>query len=226
MRRRAERPGRWRFWATGKCLGEAESWWIHRYSCGGQGHPWPVWSWFTLQMPVSLLRAGAVLLGSCLVSLSFPGSAAGATSLEDIRKLENLINASGSETVVSIHCPSDHAGYYENNGKGIDRLVICKRNVDLGDLEAVWEVMAHESTHIMQSCTGTTAIADELMPRTYRELQTMAPHYAKLVGSRYPSSEQRLEAEAFWMELQTPELVLALFRKNCAAFLDRNGRTP
>jgi hypothetical protein len=93
--------------------------------------------------------------------------------------------------------------------------------VDLGDLEAVWEVMAHESTHIMQSCTGSTAIADERMPRTYRELQTLAPHYAKLIDTRYPSSDQRLEAEAFWMELQTPDLVLALFRKNCARFLER-----
>lgn len=177
-------------------------------------------------MPVSLLRAGALLLAACMWGPSFLGPAAHAASLEDIRKLENLINASGSETVVSSHCPANHAGYYENDGKGIDRLVICKRNVDLGDLDAVWEVMAHESTHIMQSCTGSTAIADELMPRTYRELQTMAPHYAKLVGTRYPSAERRLEAEAFWMELQTPDLVLALFRLNCAAFLERHGRAP
>jgi hypothetical protein len=172
-------------------------------------------------MPVSMLRAGAKLLAWGLGGWLLLGLPARAVSLEDIRQLENLINASGSETVVSAHCPPDHAGYYENDGKGLDRLVICKRNVDLGDLEAVWEVMAHESTHIMQSCTGSTAIADERMPRTYRELQTMAPHYAKLVDTRYPSSDQRLEAEAFWMELQTPDLVLALFRKNCARFLQR-----
>ena len=180
----------------------------------------------TAEMSGSMLRVGVTVLVAWLAAFAGLGPGARATSLEDIRKLETLINASGSQTVVSFHCPPDHAGYYENDGKGIDRLVICKRNVDLGDLEAVWEVMAHESTHIMQSCTGSTAIADELMPRTYRELQTMAPHYAKLVDSRYPSSDQRLEAEAFWMELQTPELVLALFRKNCAPFLDRNGRKP
>ena len=107
--------------------------------------------------------------------------------------------ASSGKSADDCHCPADHAGYYENDGKGIDRLVIC---------------------------TGSTAIADELMPRTYLELQTMAPHYAKLVGRRYPSADQRLEAEAFWMELQTPDLVLALFRRNCAAFLERRGRTP
>jgi hypothetical protein len=91
--------------------------------------------------------------------------------------------------------------------------------VNLGDVDAVWEVMAHESTHIMQACTGSTAIPDERMPRTYRELQTMAPHYAKLVGRSYASADQRLEAEAFWMELQTPQVVIELFQSNCARFL-------
>jgi hypothetical protein len=142
-----------------------------------------------------------------------------AASLEDIKRLEDLINASGTKTVVSDNCPPDHAGYYESDGKATDRLVICRNNVNLGDVDAVWEVMAHESTHIMQACTGSTAIPDERMPRTYRELQTMAPHYAKLVGRSYASADQRLEAEAFWMELQTPQVVIELFQSNCARFL-------
>ena len=162
---------------------------------------------------LSALIAAGLLVGAA------PGPAAWAASLEDIRALENLINASGTETVVSGSCPPNHAGYYENDGRSIDRLVICKRNVDMGDVDAVWEVMAHEATHIMQSCTGTTAIADVQMPRAYRELQTLAPHYAKLIRSEYSSGEQRLEAEAFWMELQTPQQVMELFRRNCAAFL-------
>lgn len=160
----------------------------------------------------------ALLNGGLLVG-TLVGAPAGAASLEDIRQLENLINASGTETIVSGNCPANHAGYYENDGRSIDRLVICKRNVDMGDVDAVWEVMAHEATHIMQSCTGTTAIADELMPRTFRELQTLAPHYAKLISTQYRSGEQRLEAEAFWMELQTPPVVMGLFQRNCAAFL-------
>jgi hypothetical protein len=160
----------------------------------------------------------ALVTGVVLVA-ALPLSPLRASTIEDIRQLENLINASGTETLVSGDCPPNHAGFYENDGRSIDRLVICKRNVDMGDVEAVWEVMAHEATHIMQSCTGTTAIADDQMPRTYRELQTMAPHYAKLIHSQYSSSEQRLEAEAFWMELQTPPLVMELFQRNCAAYL-------
>lgn len=164
-------------------------------------------------------RALTALLCGGLLLAALPGLPAQAASLEDIRQLENLINASGTETIVSGDCPPNHAGYYENDGRSIDRLVICKRNVDMGDVDAVWEVMAHEATHIMQSCTGTTAIADELMPRTFRELQTLAPHYAKLISTQYRSAEQRLEAEAFWMELQTPPVVMDLFQRNCAAFL-------
>jgi len=167
----------------------------------------------------------AALLAGGLLLASISGQPARASSLEDIRQLENLINASGTETIVSADCPPNHAGYYENDGRSIDRLVICRRNVDMGDVEAVWEVMAHEATHIMQSCTGTTAIADEQMPRTYRELQTIAPHYAKLINLQYSSGEQRLEAEAFWMELQTPPLVMQLFRRNCAAYL-KGGDGP
>jgi hypothetical protein len=81
--------------------------------------------------------------------------------------------------------------------------------------------MAHESTHIMQACRGGSVIADDSMPRTFRELRTIAPHYAKLIDRSYPSSDQRLEAEAFWMELQTPDNVIALFRQLCA-----NGVRP
>jgi hypothetical protein len=52
-------------------------------------------------MPVSMLRAGAKLLALGLGGWLLLGLPARAVSLEDIRQLENLINASGSETVVS-----------------------------------------------------------------------------------------------------------------------------
>lgn len=146
---------------------------------------------------------------------------AAAASLEDIRKLEDLINTAGVVTQVSDGCPANHAGFYERDLAGRHRLVLCRNVVNLADVEAVWEVMAHESTHIMQACTGSTAIADEYMPRTFRELRTMAPHYAKLIDLGYPSGDQRLEAEAFWMELQAPQTVINLFRSLCAAGLRR-----
>ena len=173
--------------------------------------------------PARGLLDGLLLAGVSLALIALAPFAARASSVEDIRQLETLINAGGTKTVVSSSCPPNHAGYYENDGKRINRLVICRRNVDLSDLDAVWEVLAHEATHIMQACAGGAVLADAQMPRTYRELQTMAPHYAKLINAAYGSGDQRLEAEAFWMELQAPQRVLELFRATCAA---RLGAVP
>lgn len=168
----------------------------------------------------ALVASGA----TALLSLSAP-MALQASTLEHIRQLENLINASGTETLVSSDCPPRHAGYYERDGEGISRLVICRRHVDLGDVKAVWGVMAHEATHIMQSCSGGAALGERRMPHTLRELQTRAPHYARLISTAYDRADQRLEAEAFWMELQPADAVIALFRRLCAAALGAGAVT-
>ncbi|MFN5117239.1 MAG: hypothetical protein ACK55H_01990 [Cyanobacteriota bacterium] len=166
----------------------------------------------------AVLGAVAIATAGCWLS------PVAASTLEDLRQLENLINATGTQTVVSMDCPPDHAGYYENDGQTVDRLVICQKMVDLADVEAVWEVMAHESTHIMQACRGSHVIEDAQMPRTVRQLQAFAPHYAKLIGESYPTDEQRFETEAFWMELQPPARVIGLFRLHCGKFL--TGPSP
>lgn len=168
--------------------------------------------------PTPHLRSGA-LPATLALALAAAALPVRASTLEHIRQLEELINATGTQTVVADRCPPDHAGYYENDGRRLDRLVICRNVVDLGDPEAVWEVLAHEATHVMQACTGGHVIPDERMPRTYRQLQTIAPHYAKILGQSYGSADQRLEAEAFWMELQAPTAVISLFREHCAGFL-------
>jgi hypothetical protein len=121
-------------------------------------------------------------------------------------------------------CRPNHAGYYERDDRGINRLVVCRNDVDMGDVEAVWEVMAHEGTHVMQACTGGNALQDTQMPRTLRELRNLAPHYAKLISEGYHPSDQRLEAEAFWMELQPAEVVIALFESNCRGRLQQAAR--
>jgi hypothetical protein len=160
-----------------------------------------------------------------LAWLALPAGAR-ASNLDDIARLEEQIQAVGIATEVSRSCPANHAGFYEDNGQGQRRLVICRNTVNMADADAVWEVMAHEATHIMQSCTGSSVIADQSMPRTYRDLQTMAPHYAKLIGESYPSNQRRLEAEAFWMELQTPEVVLQFFRRSCGETAPKAAQAP
>jgi hypothetical protein len=168
-------------------------------------------------LPVALLLLGATGFG-----LAVPPAAA--NTLTHIQRLEELINASGTETQVRDDCRPNHAGYYENDGRGVDRLVVCRNSVDMGDVEAVWEVMAHEGTHVMQACSGGPVLKDAQIPRTMRELRSLAPHYAKLIHEGYHPRDRRMEAEAFWMELQAPELVIALFQHACAAPLGQERR--
>lgn len=168
-----------------------------------------------IAVPIGLVCAG-VLLAPAPVA---------ATTLDHIQRLERLINAAGTETLLSSSCPEDHAGYFESGGPaGTGRLVLCANTVDLADSQAVWQVLAHEATHVMQSCTGATAIADRLMSRTYRELQLKAPQQIWLLSEGYADADRRLEAEAFWMELQSPERVLEIFRRHCAARLPAEQR--
>jgi hypothetical protein len=180
-------------------------------------------------MPLSLRsrRCGAGWLGSTLSLLSallaLPMSTALAVSagpvrghtLVQIHRLETLINAAGTETTVSHDCLANHAGFYERDGARLNRLVVCANNIDMADLRAVWEVMAHESTHVMQECVGGTVLQDSQLPRTLGELSRHAPHYAKLIAEGYLPADRRIEAEAFWMELQPAEVVIDLFERHC-----------
>ena len=171
----------------------------------------------------ALVPATLALVASATLSLS--PAPARANTLVAIHRLEQLINATGTETQVRDDCRPNHAGYYERDDRGIDRLVVCRNNVDIGDVEAVWEVMAHEGTHVMQACAGGNALQDTQMPRTLRELRSLAPHYAKLISEGYHPRDQRLEAEAFWMELQPADVVIALFESNCRGRLQQATRS-
>ena len=56
-------------------------------------------------MAVSMGRGGTQLLAIGLLELPMLNWLAGAASLDQIHRLENLINASGGETVVSAQSP-------------------------------------------------------------------------------------------------------------------------
>ena len=43
------------------------------------------------------------------------------------------------------------------------------------------------------------------MPRVLRELQETAPHYYSTF-QQYKGDHKRIEIEAFWMELRTPQV--------------------
>jgi hypothetical protein len=153
------------------------------------------------------------LIAAAIAALAI-ATPAQAASHEDSYRLADLIKATGT-TIVAEKCRTPEAGnYHFSKEKKIDRLTICTNYVDASDADALWEVMAHEGTHVMQACHGGNVVKDEYLPRIHRDLKTQAPHYSKLVAG-YPSHHQLMEAEAFWMELQEPEFVTELFKAAC-----------
>jgi hypothetical protein len=172
-------------------------------------------------MPLSLRLSPLLTLLTALLTLPMSAALAVAAgpamghTLVQIHRLETLINAAGTETMVRHDCLRNHAGFYERDGGGLNRLVVCANNINMADVGAVWEVMAHEATHVMQECAGGAVLHDNQLPRTLGELRRRAPHYAKLIVEGYDPADQRIEAEAFWMELQPAEVVIALFERHC-----------
>ena len=137
-----------------------------------------------------------------------------ATSWTDVEKLLTLVEETGTD-VQSLDCTEGRLGFYQlEKANKIDRLVICKNNVDTDDSDAVWEVVAHEATHVMQACYGGPVVKDTYVPRILRELQETAPHYYATL-QQYRGDHKRVEIEAFWMELRTPAVVMDWMTTYC-----------
>ena len=134
-------------------------------------------------------------------------------------QLLKMIESTG--TTVSLNPNSydesckDKAGYYVYEPKVQDIFVVCTDQVNVKDSDELWEIVSHESTHVMQACNGGLVFKESYLPRTFRELERKAPHSAKLIDEKYTGDATALEAEAFWMELQPPAHVLSYFEGTC-----------
>ena len=73
--------------------------------------------------------------------------------------LENTIKNLGTKIKDRNDCEPGVLGYYRFEKYKVDEVGICRNN--LGEFgpnadERYWKVLAHEATHIMQACLGTT----------------------------------------------------------------------
>ena len=140
-----------------------------------------------------------------------------ASSWSDVKTLVELVKQTGT-TVQIKDCSEDRPGaqgYYRySKEQNIDLLVICSNSTDMSDSNAVWEVVVHEATHVMQYCNNGTVVKDTYVPRMYRELQEVAPHYYAIL-QQYRGDHKRLELEAFWMELRAPATPIQWIKDFC-----------
>ena len=138
-----------------------------------------------------------------------------AASWNDIETLVELVKGTGTSVQARSCQEKGIQGFYHfNNEKEIDLMVICTNSVDMNDPDAVWEVVAHESVHVMQACNGGPVIKDTYLPRIIRDLQSLTPHYWSILQS-YPDSDKRMEVEAFWMETRPVEVPIQWVQDFC-----------
>lgn len=157
----------------------------------------------------------AVVLAQAAILLVFTPSAY-ADSPKDIELLITYVQQTGTK-VQKTTCDANTLGFYQapTEGGGGDRLVFCSNNIDFNDISAVWEVLAHESAHVMQACNGGLLWKTEYHPRMLRGLKEQAPHYAQILR-QYNGWDKMMELEAFDMELRPASEVISLFVNYCA----------
>jgi hypothetical protein len=169
-------------------------------------------------LPTSPLPTMATPLWARVAStaaLSFltllPAQPARADSLPDLQRLVEALASFGTR-VVPLECKQKGLeGYYE---VAKDQIVICLDALADSDPSSVWDVLAHEATHKMQACVGGFVIPPTYVARMMRQLQANFPETLAALNA-YTSSQSRLELEARWMELQTPEFVVRLLVASC-----------
>lgn len=140
-----------------------------------------------------------------------------ADSQKDIELLIGYVRQTGTKVQKTKKCDSSMMGYYQaptQDGTG-DRLVFCSNNIDFNDNSAVWEVLAHESAHVMQACNRGLLWKETYHPRMLRRLKEQAPHYAQILN-QYRGRDKMIELEAFDMELKPASEVITLFTKFCS----------
>ena len=158
----------------------------------------------------------AVSITACCMGNAMPAKAG---SHQDSMRLIELVEGTGTQVSFNSNdfdkgCKG-HNGYYQFAKDEIDLMVVCKTQTDIKDPDEVWETVAHESMHVAQACVGSSPIMPpEYHPRLLRELRTLAPHYAKQLQD-YRGDHQLKELEAFWAELQAPQMVIELFEIAC-----------
>ena len=135
--------------------------------------------------------------------------------------LENTIKNLGTKIKDRKDCEPGVLGYYRFEKNKVDEVGICRNN--LGEFgpnadERYWKVLAHEATHIMQACLGTTIYGPiQHRDMSYVLLDNDYDNY-RTIHSSYVKRDDGAEIEAFWMELQSKDYVIQELGRHCHSF--------
>jgi hypothetical protein len=128
----------------------------------------------------------------------------------DLDRLRDLLEATGTR-VLQRDCPQRNLqGLFQHSSSTI---VICRVHRDPAD---VWNTLAHEATHRMQSCAGGSLTRPEQHERMARTLATYAPDEFRALRL-YRPAERLSELEARYTARLPPDQVISLYRRYCGA---------
>ena len=129
-------------------------------------------------------------------------SPAKATTWDQIGGYLRLIQSAGIEAMVANDCPLGLFGAYH---AGRDVLLMCGNNIP-DDPAVVWEVLAHESSHVMQVCEGGDLMPESLLAEEMEAtIDKGADTFHEL--ALYRSGRHHVEAEARVLQALPPQQV-------------------
>lgn len=156
------------------------------------------------------VRALGCALGLGVLLTVATGGVARADTWDRIGRYAALLRRAGTATLVARDCPSSLLGAFH---VGRNALLICANNVRNDPVE-IWGVLAHESAHVMQHCSGGSLLPEGQMGHAIARVQEHAPRLSKELRL-YHHSQQRDEVEARLVQILPPDQVEALFHRFC-----------
>ncbi len=154
-----------------------------------------------------------------LVGIFIPVSSS-ASTWSDINDFAELIQSSGTRTLVRKDCPIGLLGAFHSHQNA---LLICANNIENSPSE-VWKVLAHESTHLMQTCNKGLLIKENL-PEIYLAKLQKTPDYFITRLNSYKKHYHREEIEAQIIQNLSPNKVRQLFLHFCSHRITNKGST-
>lgn len=158
------------------------------------------------------------LFGSSLVALLLSGGTIGAVRAETwerIGRFAGVLRQAGTVTLVARDCPNSLLGAFHATRNA---LLLCANNLQ-NDPQEIWEVLAHESAHVMQHCKGGGLLDQGQLDLAMTRIQEESPRLVKELRL-YHQSQHRDEVEARLVQGLAPDRVEALFRQFCAERLN------
>lgn len=159
--------------------------------------------------------ASVLVLASLAALVSWPVRA---ESWDRIGRYASLIRRAGTATMVAKDCPPSLLGAFHSQRNA---LLLCANNLE-NDPKQIWEVLAHESAHVMQHCHGAALLADYQIDEALEAIEARSKTTVQELRL-YHQSQRREEIEARLVQILPPQDVEALFRSFCADRLPRDS---